>query len=376
MIKRTYRINDVVSEEFLRMPLSLLANPNYRQMSLEAKFVYSLLLNRMTLSQNNDWINEENEVYLIYTREEAANTLNISYKKAIAAFKELIEAGLLYEERQGRGYPNLLYVLKAELSDNDAAEFSEEFNAAPEQNEPENAENTQMCRNGISRHAETAHQELPKSHIKTCQNGTSRTAESTGQDMPKSHPSKINNKKTENSYIENSQSVSQSYGNFSGISAAKMTDGPTDDDERIQEILDRCELEIFSDSARQMLIQAVERLYYSESLKIGNARLPQAKVRSYLNLLDCETLMSTVESMKVNEERIINPMAYIMSTIINKICERESDLILSLPADYVKPEDLYAMNDYSVEGDEDDDDLYTGGSADDSGFCKSIRGDP
>ena len=103
MMERTYRVNDIVSEEFLRLPLSLLANPKYKQMSLEAKFVYSLLLNRMTLSQRNRWFNDENEVYLIYTREEAANTLNISYKKSIAAFKELIEVGLLFEQRQGRG---------------------------------------------------------------------------------------------------------------------------------------------------------------------------------------------------------------------------------------------------------------------------------
>lgn len=379
MMERTYRVNDIVSEEFLRLPLSLLANPKYKQMSLEAKFVYSLLLNRMTLSQRNKWFNDENEVYLIYTREEAANTLNISYKKSIAAFKELIEVGLLFEQRQGRGYPNLLYVLKAELTVEDATEFSDEFNQTEDENgekEPENPVFMQICQNGTSRHAEMAYQELPKSHIKTCQNGTSRTAVSTGQDMPKSHPSKINNKKTENSYIENSQSVNQSYGNFSGIGVPKMTDGLTDDEEKIQEILDRCELHLFTDSVRQMLIQAVERLYYSESLKIGNARLPQAKVRSYLNLLDCETLMSTVESMKVNEDRIINPMAYIMSTIINTICEKESDLILSLPAQYVSPQDLYAMDDYSEEGDEDNDDLYTGRSTNDIGLGKSIRGNP
>ena len=379
MMERTYRVNDIVSEEFLRLPLSLLANPKYKQMSLEAKFVYSLLLNRMTLSQRNRWFNDENEVYLIYTREEAANTLNISYKKSIAAFKELIEVGLLFEQRQGRGYPNLLYVLKAELTVEDATEFSDEFNQTEDENgekEPENPVFMQTCQNGTSRHAKMAHQELPKSHIKTCQNGTSRTAVSTGQDMPKSHPSKINNKKTENSYIENSQSVNQSYGNFSGIGVPKMTDGLTDDEEKIQQILDRCELHLFKGSVRQMLIQAVERLYYSESLKIGNARLPQAKVRSYLNRLDCETLMSTVESMKVNEDRIINPMAYIMSTIINAVCEKESDLILSLPAQYVSPEDLYAMDDYSEEGDEDDDDLYTGRSANDIGLGKSIRGNP
>ena len=100
MMERTYRICDVVNEEFLRFPLTLLANPQYKEMSLEAKFVYALLLNRLTLSQKNSWINDDGEVYLIYTREEASATLNISYKKAIAAFRELIENRLRSEERR------------------------------------------------------------------------------------------------------------------------------------------------------------------------------------------------------------------------------------------------------------------------------------
>ena len=379
MIERTYRVSDVVSEEFLRFPLTLLANPKYREMSLEAKFIYSLLLNRLTLSQKNNWINEDNEVYLIYTREDAANTLNITYRKAISAFKELIEVGLLYEQRQGRGFPNLLYVLKAELADEDALEFGEQFDKSDDENdekEAANPVNMQTCSFRISRTAESAYQELPKSHIKTCQNGTSRTAVSTSQDMPNLHPSKINNKKTENSYIENSQSVNQSFGNFSGIGVPKMTDGQTDDEEKIQFILDNCELNLFSDNVRQMLTHAVERLYYSESLKIGNARLPQAKVRSYLNLLDCDTLMTTVESMKANEGRIVNPMAYIMSTIINTICEKESDLILSLPAQSLSQEDLYAPADYSTyaeEGDDEDGNFYKSGPTGDFGFTKSVR---
>lgn len=382
MIDRTYRVNDVVKSEFLRLPLALIANPKYKQMSLEAKFIYSLLLNRMTLSQKNDWINEDNEVYLIYTREEAANTLNISYKKSISAFKELIQNGLLYEQRQGLGAPNLLYVLKAELTDEDAAEFSESFDGNNDENgekEPANPLNMQMCQNGISRHAETTHQDMPKSHIKNCQNGTSRTADMEVQDMPNQHTKKNNNKKTENSHIENSQSVNQSYENLSGIVRKKMTDGQTDDEKSIQDILNRCELNIFSENVRQMLIQAIERLYYSESLKIGNAILPQAKVRSYLNLLDCDTLISTVETMKSNEERIINPTAYIMSTIINTICEKDGDLILSLPARYVSQKDLYASPDSlrgAEEGEDEDGDLYESRPTGDFGPTKSVRGSP
>ncbi len=380
MIERTYRVSDVVSEEFLRFPLTLLANPKYREMSLEAKFIYSLLLNRLTLSQKNNWINEDNEVYLIYTREDAANTLNITYRKAISAFKELIEVGLLYEQRQGRGFPNLLYVLKAELADEDALEFGEQFDKSDDENdekEAANPVNMQTCSFRISRNAESAYQELQNPHIKNCNNGISRTARSAHQDMPNLHPKKIDNKKTENIYIENSQSVNQSHGNFSGMGVPKMMDGQTDDEDKIQFILDNCELHLFKDNIQQMLIQAVERLYYSESLKIGDARLPQAKVRSYLNLLDCETLMTTIESMKANEGRIVNPMAYIMSTIINTICEKESDLILSLPAQSLSQEDLYAPADYSSyteEGDDEDGNFYKSGPTGDFGFTKSVRG--
>ena len=100
-MNRTYRLSDVVNERFLRLPLSLFANPNYKRLSAESKLVYSLLLDRMSLSQKNNWINEDGEVYLIYKREEIADILCITYKKTIAAFKELITAGLLLEKKTG-----------------------------------------------------------------------------------------------------------------------------------------------------------------------------------------------------------------------------------------------------------------------------------
>lgn len=71
-----------------------------------------------------------------------------------------MEQGLLYEQRQGRGYPNLLYVLKLELSDQEASEFVEDFNQVGRLEEPdvmqENQDQAgQICRSG---------------HIKTCRN--------------------------------------------------------------------------------------------------------------------------------------------------------------------------------------------------------------
>ena len=340
MIDRTYRISDVVSEDFLRFPLTLLANPKYKEMSLEAKFIYSLLLNRLTLSQKNNWINEDNEVYLIYTREDAANTLKISYRKAIAAFKELIEAKLLYEERQGRGYPNLLYVLKAEVSDEEAIEFSEEFYSEPEENEekePENPDEIKTCNFGISRTANIAYLDMQNLHIKNCKNGTSRTAEIAGQDMPILHPRNINNINTENSVIDNSQSIHPS-------GETLLTDGPTDN-QILKQIYENCSLDIFSAEIRIMFQNAIDRIFYSESVKVGNAVLPREKVRSLLWRLEFEHLSTALQSMTQNEDKIKNPTAYLISTIINAVCEEQSDLILNLPPGYVDTGKFYETED-------------------------------
>lgn len=86
-MERSYRIRDVVKEDFLRFPFALLANPKYTAMSLEAKFVYALLPNRLSWTQKNGWVNEDGEVYLIYTREEVSNTLNTATKKRLRRLK-------------------------------------------------------------------------------------------------------------------------------------------------------------------------------------------------------------------------------------------------------------------------------------------------
>ncbi len=339
MIERAYRISDVVNDEFLRFPLTLLANPKYKEMSLEAKFIYSLLLNRLTLSQKNGWINEDKEVYLIYTREEASDMLNISYKKTIAAFRELIDKGLLYEKRQGRGYPNLLYVLKAELNDTDASNFAQKYDETSDESTaeaPSSPHNTQTCQNDRSRHSDSAHQDLSKSQFKICQNDTLRTAVSEDPELPKVHPIKNNNKYIEMSYLDNSLSIRPV------CSKGKESDGQADKDNKLLEsIFERCELELFQPNIRAMIRNAVERLYYSETLKIGNARLPQEKVRSYLKLLDAEAVISSLERMKQNSEPIVNPTAYLMSTLFNSICEKDSSLILSVPPEYLDSNDIY-----------------------------------
>ena len=92
---KLYKINDIINCEFLKIPKTMFANEEYRKLSSDAKLTYALLYDRLSLSKLNGWINENDEVYLIYTREEIAEDLGITYKKAISAFKEILGAGLI-----------------------------------------------------------------------------------------------------------------------------------------------------------------------------------------------------------------------------------------------------------------------------------------
>lgn len=303
-MKRSYTVSDVIDQEFIRFPITLLANPKYKAISLEAKMIYALLLNRLSLSQKNGWINEEKEVYLIYTREEAATMLGISYKKTIAAFKELLAVELLYEVRQGRGFPNLLYVLKAELTNQEAEAFGQE------EKERENNGDSQMCQNDSSGYAGMADQEMSEAPFKTCQKDTSGSVGTEVQDMTQRQASKNNISQIDWSVIENSPSVDR-----------EDFDGRTDADS-IREILSHCELDIFPSKAQQMFILAVERLYYSERLKVGNAILPQEKLRSYLHLLDTDVLTGVFDRLTKAPPKAKNRASYLMVMLMNELLEK------------------------------------------------------
>ncbi|MBR2885462.1 MAG: 4-alpha-glucanotransferase, partial [Clostridia bacterium] len=72
-----YKINDIINYEFLKIPKSMFLNEDYRKLSSDAKLTYALLYDRLSLSKLNNWINEDYEVYLIYTREEIAEDLGL-----------------------------------------------------------------------------------------------------------------------------------------------------------------------------------------------------------------------------------------------------------------------------------------------------------
>ncbi len=95
---------------FFRLPKKLIRDRRFKSISSDAKILYGVLLDRMSLSMRCGWVDEENRVYIIYTIKDIMEEFECGEKTAIKFLGELGKAGLVEKKRQGQGKPNLLYV--------------------------------------------------------------------------------------------------------------------------------------------------------------------------------------------------------------------------------------------------------------------------
>lgn len=102
---------DEAQYSFVRVPKLLLQHEAYQRISSEAKLLYSLLLDRVSLSHKNGWRDKQNRIYIIYPIAEVMEEMNCGKNKAVQLLDELEQkAGLIERKRQGLGKPNLIYV--------------------------------------------------------------------------------------------------------------------------------------------------------------------------------------------------------------------------------------------------------------------------
>ena len=95
---------------FYRIPRVLFTDNRFRKISTDGKVLYGLLLDRVFLSQENGWVDEEGRVYIIFTLAAIRKAMDCSEKSAIKYLTELEEFGLIERIRQGLGKPSLIYV--------------------------------------------------------------------------------------------------------------------------------------------------------------------------------------------------------------------------------------------------------------------------
>ena len=95
---------------FFRIPKALFQEQRFQNLSTDAKTLYGILLDRMSLSVKNEWFDKKGRVFIIFTIEDVKRTLRCADNKATRLLRELEEFGLIERKHRGQGKPCLVYV--------------------------------------------------------------------------------------------------------------------------------------------------------------------------------------------------------------------------------------------------------------------------
>ena len=324
---------------FYRVPKVLFTAECFKSLSCEAKVLYGLMLDRMSLSIKNRWFDEEDRVYIIFTVEEIAELLNCGTQKAVKLMKELDSnqgIGLIEKKRLGLGKPNVIYVENFLVK--------EKISSEQEEKTLENPENTQNSENHNSRNVKTTIQEFPESQFKNSENHNSGMVKTTNQEFPESqfkngenHTSRIVKIKTQEVPKSQSNNTDINKTDFSETDPIQSYQSLTADEvypveEDVMEkmetyralIQDNIDYECFLDKREreevdELVELMVEILMLPDNrvVRIGGADKPVSVVKSRFLKLTYSHIEYVLFSLHRNTSKVANIKAYLLATLYN-----------------------------------------------------------
>lgn len=306
---------------FYRVPKVLFTAECFKSLSCEAKVLYGLMLDRMSLSIKNRWFDEEDRVYIIFTVEEIAELLNCGTQKAVKLMKELDDnqgIGLIEKKRLGLGKPNVIYVKNFILKEKCSHEQRGKA--------PENLGNTQNSENHNSRIVKTTNQELPESQFKNDENHTSRIVEITTQEVPNSQSNNTDINNTD--FNETDFNEIDSIQSYLSPSAGEVRPVGEDVIERMETyralIQENIDYECFLDRREkedvdELIELMVEILMMPDDsvVRIGGADKPVSVVKSRFLKLTYSHIEYVLFSLHRNTSKVANIRAYLLTTLYN-----------------------------------------------------------
>lgn len=278
-----YKQNEILENNYYQIPQELFVNNLYKEkLNSDSKILYAFLLDRLSLSQKNHWIDSENKVYLIFTREEVQEKLCLSDKTVTKAFKQLTEVNLIEEKRQGLGKPNLIYVGKIQ-HENQEDEINDNL-------------------------------ETEKMPLNTCKISDFRKGKITILEENNLRGINPNNIK---SNIINTDSIN-----------------PKSEDELL-EIKEKCNLNEFTKDEILILEDVIDTLYYKDNLKVGNITVDHCKILNKLKMIVKDNLVQLLDILQ-NIPNIQNAKNYLMICLYNNLGNININKIIK-KADTIKP---------------------------------------
>ena len=187
---------------FYRIPKILITSQFFKKVSDSAKLLYGLMLDRMSLSIRNGWLDDDNRAYIFFTTNDVMEQMCCGTEKATKMLAELDSEkgiGLIERVKQGQGRPAIIYLKKFyDLEDKDTTSQS---STSKNENQAFEESKNKTFENRKTRLSEIESQEFRKSKNKTFENRKSRVSETESQDFRKSKCNYNNTNYTDINYI-------------------------------------------------------------------------------------------------------------------------------------------------------------------------------
>ena len=291
------------SEQFIfyRIPKVLFTDNRFKKLSTEAKVLYGLMLDRMGLSIKNQWCDDDNRVYIIYTQEESMEHLNYGNEKIIKLYKELDEIGLIERKRQGQGRPTWIYV-----------------------------------KNFISTNTVTKNQDIGKSDIKTSEKQMSRSRKIGCADIGKTDTSNTDINKTDFNYTDINH-INQSESETQTDKVDKLDKMDTYR-EIVKENIEYNILiqNISKDQINEIVELIVETVVFPKnSYYINNTEYPAEIVKSRFLKLGAAHVEYVIDNMKKIGSEIRNIRAYLIASLFNSFTTKDNYYTADYNADSI-----------------------------------------
>ena len=310
---------------FYRVPRLLIKDERFKKLSSDAKLLYGLMLDRMSLSMKNEWFDDENRAYIIYTIDSIMEDLGCAKEKAVKVLAELDSVkgiGLVEKVRRGLGKPDIIYV-------KNFASITEQM----DEKEPANADkitevgksNFKKSENRTSGSQKTEPQEVRKSNFRKSENQTSGSSEIKPQEVGESNPNYTNYNQTDQNYTDmnNINPINQSE---SEQKKPDSLDGMEDVNAYIELIKENIEYEHHMKYADWQDKALYEELFEviceivcvkRTTVKVAGEDYPYELVKSKFLKLDSGHLEYVMGCMKNTTTKIANIKSYMVTALYN-----------------------------------------------------------
>ncbi|MBU7129746.1 replication initiator protein A [Staphylococcus aureus] len=128
MQNQYFTVQENYKERFYQIPKVFFTSENYKNLTNDMKIAYAILRDRLNLSIKNSWVDEDGNIYFVYSNEKLMEILNCKKEKLTKIKKGLENDGLLIQKRRGLNKPNILYLMKPIVTERDIYKIEKEEN--------------------------------------------------------------------------------------------------------------------------------------------------------------------------------------------------------------------------------------------------------